>query len=254
MSVALQIITDALQEIGVIDGSEPLDPNDSNKALRKMNALLESWSIQNLAVFVQSNLSFSLIPGKAVYTIGPLDPAALVPPDVITTRITGVDGAFCSYQSIDFGVEVIDNQQYNDIAYKAQVGPIIQYLSFDAFSPLSQVTLWPVPNYASGLTLLTNQLFSTPVTLTTEMNFPPGYDRAFTLALAVELCPSFGKEAGGTLVQLAQQAVKVIKRQNSRTPVLQYDPAIPTGTRGWGDGSIAYGGGGAAPAPAPTSP
>lgn len=219
MTTALSLIKDALQEIGVIDESETPNDEDSAKGLRTMNDLLDAWSLENLTVYVQNNYTYTLIPGQAVYTIGTAGNFA-------GPRLTGINGAFTTYQTVDFPIQIIDDQTYNDIPLKTQAGIIVQALNYDATMPLSRVTLWPVPSQAIPITLLANQLFTTPVTLSTDLGFPPGYNRAFIKSLAVELCPAYGKEASPTLVRLMVSAMKTIKRQNKRTPVLRYDPAL----------------------------
>lgn len=234
MTTCIQIIIDALQEIGVIDGSEVPEANDSGRGLRFLNNILESWSIENLSVFIQNNYTFNLVPGQATYTIGPDG-------DFVAPRFTEISNAYCLWQQISFPIEIINNQQYNAIAFKAQSGPIAQFINFNASMPDSRITLWPVPSANNSITILTNQLFQTPYGLYEDLGFPPGYDRALTKVLAVELAPSYRIEPSPTLVALARAAVRTLKRQNHRTPVLLYDAAIPSGYRGWGDGSVAYG-------------
>lgn len=220
MTLASSIIQDALQEIGVIDGSEAPGADDEARMLRIMNALLDSWNIQNLIVYVQNNYTYNLIANQAAYTIG----AAA---NFAGPRLTGISDAFVTYQSVDYPLVIIDDQQYNDIPLKTQTAIIPLYINFAAYMPLSRVTLWPVPSQILPITLLANQFaITTPVVGTTDLIWPPGYDRAFVKCLAVEASPIFGKEASPTLVQLMTSAMKVLKRQNKRTPVLRYDPAL----------------------------
>lgn len=220
MTTMLSLITDALQEIGIIDEYETPNAADSAKALRLANALLDSWSLDNLTIFVQNNYTYTLIPGQATYTIG------ATPADFIGPRFNEIDGGFVTYQGVDFPFELIDNQTYNDIPLKTQQGQIMQAASFNNNFPLSSITFWPVPIVAIPVTLLSNQIFTTPATLTTILQWPSGYDRAFIKTLALELCPSYGKEASPTLEKLALMAMRAIRRNNKRSPISRYDPAI----------------------------
>lgn len=240
MTIASLIVLDALQEIGILDGSEVPSANDAARGLRALNGVLDSLSLQNMGVFVQNNYTFNLVAGQSTYTIGPDG-------DFVSRRFTGVMGAYCRWQEIDFPIELIDDDQYNNIAFKAQTGPIVQFLLFSATMPDSTVTLWPVPSANNTITLLTNQLFATPFGPFDDLGLPPGYDRFLIKATAIELASIFGLEPSPTLVGLARSALTIIKRQNQLTPVLQYDAALPSGYRGWGNGSVAYGPGPVAP-------
>lgn len=222
MTTMLSLITDALQEIGIIDEYETPNDADSSKALRLANAMLDSWTLDNLTVFVQNNYTYTLVPGKSTYQIGPTALAG----DFVGPRFNEIDGGFVTYQGVDFPFEIIDNQTYNDIPLKTQQGQIMQAATFNNNFPLSNVIFWPVPIIAIPVTLLSNQIFSTPATLQTVLQWPSGYDRAFIKSLALELCPSYGKEASPTLVNLARMAMRSIRRNNKRSPVMRYDPAI----------------------------
>lgn len=222
MSTVLTIIKDALQDIGVIDGIDEPSAEDSAKALRAMNDLLDSWALQDLAVFVFMTTTYTLIANQASYTIGPAGNFSGVrPTEIFDCQVT--------YQTVDFPVSVIDNFQYNEIPLKTQPGVLPSCLTYDASFPLGSVTFWPVPSQALPVKLMYNRVIATtPVTLTTDMGlqFPPGYNRAFTKGLALELCPVFSRPASPELVKLAQDSMRAIKRKNKRNFIASYDPAM----------------------------
>lgn len=231
MTVALSIIKDALQEIGVIDGSETPSDDDSNKALRALNDLLDSWTLDNLTVAVQNNYTYTLVPGKFVYTIGPS------PADFVGARLATISSAFSRFNSVDYPIELIDNQTYNDIPFKTQAGVYPWVMTVDQTMPAVTVTIYPVPTMANQITFLANVPFATPITLATDLIYPPGYNRALIKSLALELCPIFQITPPDMLVRLAASALGTIKRQNKRTPLLNYDDAmydgLPNGTWNW---------------------
>lgn len=219
MTTVLSIVIDALQEINVIDEYETPDAADSAKALRKLNDMLDAWSLDNLTVAVQNNYTYTLIPGQAVYTIGPAG-------TFVGVRLNTIASAFVRYQLIDFPVVLIDNQTYNDIPFKTQAGILPQAFTLDQTMPASTVTLWPVPQQAIPITFLSNVPSSTPVTLATDLIYAPGYNRAIVYNLAVELCNAFDKQPSDLLMRLAASSLGTLKRQNKRTPLLQYDDAM----------------------------
>jgi len=64
--------------------------------------------------------------------------------------------------------------------------------------------------------------------LTAEVSFPPGYDRAIRLGLALELAPEYGKDVTAVMAAQYAQARKVLKRINSlsRNRDLEMDPGL----------------------------
>lgn len=222
MTTALSLIRDALQEIGILDAIETPSDDDAALALRVLNDLLESWTLDNLTVAVQNNYTYLMTPGQDVYSIGPTG-------DFTGVRLVQVSGAYTRYQQVDFPVAIIDDQTYNDIPFKFQTGILVQVLRFNQTMPNSEITVWPIPSQALPITLLSNVPFTTAATLTTDLVLGPGYNRAIIKNLAVELAPLFQVAATPLLVGQAVTALGTLKRQNKRTPISQYDSALYDG-------------------------
>ncbi len=69
-TTALDIITGALRNINALESGETPQPNDANDALQVLNDLLESWSIEKLLIFSNTENILTWVPGKYQYTIG----------------------------------------------------------------------------------------------------------------------------------------------------------------------------------------
>lgn len=70
MTTALDLITDALINIGAQESGEPVPPEKSAFALRKLNRLLQQWSNEHLMVFYQQEIVFDIISNQYIYSIG----------------------------------------------------------------------------------------------------------------------------------------------------------------------------------------
>ena len=69
MATALDIITGALRDIGILDAIEIPSDEDAAVGLTYLNDLLEAWSNEGLTVYTQSQNSLTLT-GAASYTVG----------------------------------------------------------------------------------------------------------------------------------------------------------------------------------------
>lgn len=67
---AMDLVTDALREINSLEAGEVPQAPDATDALRKLNNMLESWTLEKLFVFSSTENRFVLSPGTYQYTIG----------------------------------------------------------------------------------------------------------------------------------------------------------------------------------------
>jgi hypothetical protein len=222
MTTALDLITGALVELGVIAVNETVSNEDSTLGLMALNDLLDDWNTQNLTIYATYDATFTFVPGKATYTIGPAgDWSGLRPVSLVSQYVR--------YNGVDFPIEPIDQETYNLIPIKSQPGILPQFLLFNESFPLGQMTFWPVPNTALPFTFSTNSLLTQPATLQTVLSFPPGYNRALRLNLAVELAGRYGRQLPMTTLKMAATSLGDLRRLNKRSPVARFDEAILRG-------------------------
>lgn len=217
--VVTDLIKSSMRLIGAIATGETPTADEANDALLVLNDMLENWSTETLSVWGSSNQTFSLVPGKSVYTIGPLG-------DWDTFRPIGIDDAYMKFSSVDFPVKVISQEQYNEINLKSMAQPIVERLLYVNEFPLGVVTLWPVPTQATDITMTMERLLNFPVALGETLTGPPGFVKAIRYCLAVELAPEFGMEASPTVIAVANDAKADYKRANIPLVVAQYDAAL----------------------------
>jgi hypothetical protein len=65
-----------------------------------------------------------------------------------------------------------------------------------------------------------------PATLATQMLFPPGYLRAFTYNLAMEIAPEYGVEPSSQVQRIAMTSKRNLKRINNPDDVMSLPYAI----------------------------
>lgn len=208
---ALDLITGALRIIGQYAPGEPIDPNDANDSLDALNGLFDILSTESLAVFNNNENIVTLIPGKAVYTVGVGGDIPIQRPLRITqayTRLTTTGSA------VDFNCDIRDTAGYTAIGLKNQPGPWPKILYYNTGFPLAQLYFWPVPSQAGQFHFWTDMLLQS-VSLTTSLSLPQGYYLYLQYALAEVIAPQFGVQVSPDIQRQTKRFLKSIKANNS---------------------------------------
>jgi hypothetical protein len=227
MTVALDIITDALQRLGVYDANQPLNSEDAQLGLNVLNDLLDSLSTENLVCYANLEQSFSLTVGQAQYQIGggsgpasglvrPLD----IPP--------GRGSAYIQDTNLNnFPVDIVNQDQWNMIGLRTITSNIPDTLFYDPQYPVGLINLFPIPNISYTLFFDCRLLLSDLANITAAVTLPPGYNRFLKANLAVELHPYYSDQPLNPLVLAAALESKGnVKRSNLKEVVADYDPEI----------------------------
>jgi hypothetical protein len=211
MTTALQLITTAAKNIKAIGGEEALTNTEATDALGLLNAMLDSWWLDRLAVYQVQLENFSLTSGQASRTIGALG-------QWVTTRPEKIESAFIRQGSVDWPLEQYTFDQYDAIAVKANQGQP-QYFFYDPAYPTGTIYFYFVPSSTYTVYLRTWKRLQSFASLTEDMSLPSGYERAICWNLAVEMFPQFmDGEVPGTVLRQALLSKGAIDRFNSPTP------------------------------------
>jgi hypothetical protein len=144
----------------------------------------------------------------------------------VATRPVNIEIAKTTYQGTSFPLERIDEGWYNLIALPQQQSQIPVWFKYDADFPLGIVTLWPVPNFASTITITVNKQFAEIPSTATVLSYPPGYSQALRYALAVQLAPEYQVLVPQIVADIARGSKAAIKRANNKSPVSRADEAL----------------------------
>lgn len=219
MPTALSMITRAMRLTGNVASGATLDPSEAADGLDALNTMLDSWSTQNMFVYVLSQDTIALTANLASYTIGPTG-------STVGVRPVEVDvSTYFTLSGVSYPLKSLTTAQYNTIPVKTQTG-IPQGIWYNTTFPNGTITLYPVPSQAMTLQLWSSKVLQSFPTLTTDVLLPPGYKRAIELSLAEEYAPEFLTEASRSLTIKASSARRSIKRVNLRVPLLQMPSAL----------------------------
>ena len=219
-------INGALRLIGQLAEGETPSPETSADALTALNQMLDSWSIERLAVYTTYDQSYTWPANTATRTLGPSG-------NFVGTRLAIIDEAtyFRDPSSgVSFNVQLVNQQQYNSIALKTVTSTYPQILLSDQTYPDTTLTTYPVANMALEWHFFSMIPLVTAASLFTILEFPSGYLRAFRYNLACELAPEFGVEPSPTVQRIAMTSKRNLKRINNPFDLMAMPYGI-TGTR-----------------------
>ena len=214
MATAGDQINRALRLLGALAEGEVPSPETSQDALVSLNQLLESWSIERLAVYSTQDQVFTWPANTATRTLGPTG-------NFVGNRPISLDDSTYFVDSgVSYGVNIINEAEYNSIAVKDVTSTYPQYMTVDYSNPNITMTVYPVPTKNLSFHFVSVSPLTQPVTLATDLAFPPGYLRAFAYNLACELAPEFGVEPSPQVQRIAMTSKRNIKRINNPGDVL----------------------------------
>jgi hypothetical protein len=208
MTTALQIITDALIEIGAHDLGQSVPAEDAALGLRLLNRLMERWSNSPALFPVLPEISVTMT-GAASYVVGPA--TSLVRP-------LRIDRATYVLDSLEYHVNLLSREEWDAIYSKGVDGGPVSDIWYEASNTNGRVYVYP--KAPSGvLKLDAPTLLGSFSGLASTVDLPVGYESALVLTLALDLAGPFRAAVSPGLAQRAAGAVRALKRMNSE-PIL----------------------------------
>ena len=226
MTTANDQINGALRLLGVLAEGETPSAATSQDALAAMQQMIDSWNTERLAVFSTQDQVFSWPPGVYERTLGPTGNFVGNRPILVEDSTYFKDPA----SGISYGLKMINQQQYNGIAVKTVTSTYPQVMWVNMTYPDITMTVYPVPTKVLEFHIVSVQELTSPVNLSTNLAFPPGYLRAFKYNLACEFAPEFGVEPSPTVSRVAMTSKRNLKRINNPDDIMSIPYSI-VGTR-----------------------
>lgn len=221
---ALTLITDALIDIGVLADEEVPTAAQAQSALRKLNNMIDSWNIENLAVYGSTQHILNLQANKGIYTIGEGGDLNIPRPNNITSA-SARDLTQPPTSQIDYPLYLMNDMEYQNIILKGLTSPWPNMaIWFNKKYPLIEAYVYPVPvsdNF--GISIWDSGILNS-LTLHQEVNLAPGYKRALTANLCKELAPSYGVQVPEGVAQVAISSKADIKVKNLQLNELSTAP------------------------------
>ena len=216
MATAADLINGSLRLIGQLAEGEVPSNETSQDALAAMNQMLDSWSTERLAVYSTQDQIFTWPATFASRTLGPTG-------NFVGTRPVYLDDSTYfrdASTNVSYGLRMINQQQYNVIAVKTVRSTYPQVMWVNMTHPDIELYVYPVPTRDLEFHFVSVEPLATPATLVTNLEFPPGYLRAFRYNLAMELAPEFGIEPSPQVQRIAMTSKRNLKRVNAPDDIM----------------------------------
>lgn len=210
MTTAAELIEGSLRLLGVLAEGEQPSVAVMQDSIMAMNQMIQSWDTERLSVFSTQDQVFTWPAYTMSRTIGPTG-------DFVGNRPIEIDDAtyFKDPSSgLSFGIKIINQQQYDGIAFKTVTSTYPQVMWINNTFPDMEITVYPVPIKALEWHIISVETLTEVSSVATDMYFPPGYLRAFRYNLACELAPEFGVEPSPQVQRIAMSSKRNIKRIN----------------------------------------
>lgn len=216
MASAGDQINRALRLLGVLAEGETTSAAVSADCLIALNQMIDSWNTERLAVYATQDQVFSWPVGQITRTLGPTG-------DFVGNRPILIDDSTYYRDpgtNVSFGIKLINQQQYNGIAVKNVTSTYPQVMWVNMEYPNISMTVYPQPTRLLEWHIVSVEELSQPATLATTLSFPPGYLRAFTYNLAMEIAPEFGVEPSPQVKRIAMTSKRNLKRINNPDDIM----------------------------------
>jgi hypothetical protein len=214
-------INRALRLLGVLAEGETSSASVSQDSLMAMNQMIDSWNTERLAVFSTEDQIFTWPASLISRTLGPTG-------DFVGNRPILLDDAtyFKAPNGVSYGIKMINQQQYNGIAVKTVTSTYPQVMWVNMTFPNIEMYVYPRPTQNLEFHFVSVEKLTEVTDLSTVLYYPPGYLRAFTYNLAMEIAPEFGVEPSPQVKRIAMTSKRDLKRINNPDDVMAVPYAL----------------------------
>lgn len=199
MATALDLIKRAMRLTRALGIGETPSAAESTDCLEALNAMLDGWRLDRLLIFGITEDTKTLTIGDGSYTIGSSG-------DINTTRPERLaEGSYVRVSGVDYPLAVLDASAWSSISLKTQRG-IPVHIYYQRANPFGTVNLWPLPDAAYELHLLSYKAIQSFSALTDSVTLPAGYEDAIAYSLAERIAPEGYGAISPETIRLAKQA------------------------------------------------
>lgn len=230
------LLTEALQDLGVIQAGETPTDADMQLAYNRFNRFLDRCATERLTIPFLTRTTWALTStAPNTYTVGTGGTVNIVRPTIID-HINYVDTN--QTPNLELPLTPLTPDAYAAIPLKDLTSPLpgAWYWQPTYAGGLGTLTLFPAPS-RTGLLGAIYVPTAVPQFTSTSNTFvlPPGYREFLATNLAVFLAPAFEKnQVNPALIKAADESRRSIKRLNNPLSDLAVDAAALGATRlGW---------------------
>lgn len=223
MATTLDLITDALIDLNVVDPGNAVEPGMAAHALRVLNRMLDDWSTEELLVYTEIITNYTLVPNTQTYTFGPAGTLSSVRPVEITRASVIPVGTGLA---LEIPIQIMrTSEEWQGVSVKQTPSVFPLAIWPDGNSPLETIWTWPIPTTACQLVLYTWQPLGN-LTINQALTFPKGYEGAIVSNLTAKLGVSYGKQPDPITIDQAQAGKRRLSGMNWEPTYMAVDNSL----------------------------
>lgn len=198
-------------------GKTPTDDEYAD-ALEALIDMVDGWQIEPLMIYAMRDESITIVSSQNSYTVGPSG-------GLVTTRPDRIDTAYVLSAGYSYDVTVIQTAaEYAAIVAKTSESAWPTHIYYKPSMPDGTVYVYPEGTLTSAtLHIITKTPLTVFTAITDTVSLPPGYRKAISSNLALEIAPEYGTTPSAEVVKMARESLAAIKRANSR-PIRTTNP------------------------------
>lgn len=245
------IIYRSLKLCGVLSAGETPAAADAVDAFDTLNTMLDRWKAERLTAYKVQRYAFPIPDGSATQTIGPTgDMVVATGAPVWIQAAASITNYGVSQEEFEIPITVFTPQQWADIVtLKTMTNTLPIGIYYERAAPNGTINFWPVQNVTGiYLALYLSIPLDRFTDYVTDVPLAPGYEEALIYQLAKRLAPMFGRTLDPSIVEIANEAIGILKVSNENMDILYCDTGINPSNAGawnWKTGSYQGIGGGA---------
>jgi len=209
MSTVRDLIYDSLKKIHVVGVGQNLTAEQEQSALRTLNDLMASWSVEGGLVYTQTKETFNLVNGQQSYTIG-------VGADFNTAKPFDIKALYTTIDTTDYTADAYGETEWAKLQDKNTANGIPEIYYYDNNFDTATIYFYPKPTSVTTVTMFSRKPLTAFASINDTVDLPSGYRRALLFNLAVDSAPDFEKEASPSVVKIANQSKANVFSYNSR--------------------------------------
>src|ERR1035437_3693574 len=240
MSTVNDLLALALIDSGILGSGQIAQAEDIQNAMVRVNYMIGQWNRKRWLVYNLTDVSV-LTTGGESYTVGAGQPCSTPRPDRLEDGCFLRQVATGTTQQIDYPLQLLpSHEDYNRIRLKT-MGTWPSIMFYDSNWPTGTVFAWPVPAAnLYELHILVKHQLTAFTSLTQAINLPPEYEAALSYNLQVRLRVAYRMPPDPVMIQLAKDALNVIRGANVQVPTMKMPASVIGAQRGYNVYSDGY--------------